>query len=87
MPDAGPALVRPAQAEREIGLTAVEHLAKRALQHAATGEPIMVVAEPLDAMLAGEIGLRGTRLGDPQIVEAEVGRQAQPPLSALSRRS
>ena len=45
-----------------------------ALEDAAPGEPIVVVAEPVDAVLLGKLGLRSTGLGKAEIVKSEVGR-------------
>ena len=52
-PDRRPVLVRPAEAEREVGLAAREHLVERALEQPATGEPVVPVAERLDAVRGG----------------------------------
>ena len=71
-PTAGPALIGPAKAEGEIGLTCAEDLSDGTLQQLLTTEPIVVVAEAMDAVLAGEIGLLLTHLRKTEVVVAEI---------------
>lgn len=49
VPAAGPVFVRPAEAEREIWFTCSQYVFEGALQHPAAIEPIMVIAEAMDA--------------------------------------
>ena len=58
VPATRPRLVRPAEAEREVGLAGREHLVERPLEQPLPAEPVVVVAERLDAGLARERGLR-----------------------------
>src|SRR5581483_645977 len=71
----GPVLVGPADAEREVGTPAPEHLVERPLEEAPAAEPIVVVAEPVNAVRAGELRLLVAHLRDPEVVEPELGRQ------------
>ncbi len=77
VPAPRPVLVRPADAEREVGFAAAVHLVERTLEQAPPVEPVVVVAEAVDAVAARERGLRGARLGDAQVVEAEIRRQVR----------
>ena len=72
VPPARPRLVRPAEAEREVGLARGQHLGERPLEESLPVEPVVVVAEAVYPVLAGELGLRLARLGQPKIVEAQV---------------
>ena len=57
------------------GLPGGQHLVEGALQQPLPLEPVVVVAEAVDAVLPGEVGLGLARLGQAQVVEAEVRRQ------------
>ena len=67
-------MVGPAQAERKVRLAGLQDLVDRTLKDAAATEPVVVIAKALDAVLACQIGLRLPRLGQAQIVEAQVRR-------------
>jgi hypothetical protein len=83
VPDAGPGLVRPGKAEREVGLARGEDLVEGPLEDAPTGaEPVVPVAEAFDAGLPRHPGLRDPRLRDAQVVEAEVGGDVRLPVPA-----
>ena len=70
-----PAFVGPGQREREIGFAAGQHLVEGAFkQPFAVTEPVMPVDEALDTVFAGHIRLRLSRLGDPQVVIPQIGR-------------
>ena len=70
-----PAFVGPGQREREIGFAAGQHLVEGAFEQPfAVTEPVMPVDEALDAVFAGQIRLRLPRLGDPQVVIPQIGR-------------
>ena len=60
---AGPGLVGPAEAEREVGRARLEHLVERALEQAPALEPVVVVAEAVDAVVPARAppGPRGSR--------------------------
>src|SRR5205807_466385 len=49
-----------------------ENLFEGALQQPLSTEPIVVIAEALDTVRRGELGLSGPRLGRAKVVEAEV---------------
>ena len=65
VPGAGPVLVRPRQAEGEVRLATGEHLLERALEHAASLEPVVVVAEAFDPVATSELGLQRRALRAP----------------------
>ena len=72
---AAPCVVGPAQAEGEVGLAAVQHLVEGAFQQlAAVAEPVMPVAETLDAGLTGQLGLPLAHHGVKQVVVAQLAR-------------
>src|SRR5215472_2121063 len=73
MPDSGPRLIGPAETEGKFWLARFEHLVEGALQDSSSREPVVPVAERLDAVGLGHFGLGGTGLGHAEIVEAEVG--------------
>ena len=73
VPRARPRLVRPAEQEREVGLAALQHLVERSLEQSPSGEPVVVVAERVEAVRGGELRLRRPHLGHAEVVVAEVG--------------
>src|SRR5215510_3366881 len=77
MPDSGPGLVGPANAEWKIGFARCKNFLEWTLEYPATGKPVVVVAKPLDAIRAGQIGLFLTGLGNAQIVKAEIRRNVR----------
>ena len=74
VPMAAPGVVGPGEAEGEVRLLGGDHLLEGALQEAFPGEPVMPVAEGLDAGAAGQLRLRGAGFRDAQVIEAEIGR-------------
>src|SRR5690606_16768842 len=85
-PRVGPRLVRPPEAERKVGLAAREHLRARPVQEPSTTEPVVPVAEPLEAGAPGQFGLRAPALGETEVVEPEVGRDPRLTVSAEEAR-
>ena len=77
VPGTSPVLIGPAEAEGEVGFARCQHLVKGAFQNTPAVEPVMVVTEAVDAVLSCQFGLRLTRLGKSQVVEAEVCRQVR----------
>ncbi len=75
VPHPRPVLVGPAQAEGEVGLATGQHLVERPLEDAPAVEPVVVVDEAADAVLARQRRLRFPHLGHAQVVEAEIGWQ------------
>ena len=75
VPDAGPGLIGPAQAEREVWLSRAEDLIDRAFQQPKASQPIVIITESFDSVFLGETGLRGPCLWEPEIVETKIGRQ------------
>ena len=73
VPAARPVLVRPAHAERKIGLAGLQHFVERPLEQPPAVEPVVVVAKAVDAVFAREIRLRDPRLRNAQVVEPEIG--------------
>ena len=70
-----PRLVGPAEAEGEVGLAALHHLAEGAFQlFMAVTKPVFVVAESRDASLACKGGLSLTHLWQTKVVESQVSR-------------
>src|SRR5262245_18840819 len=72
-----PFLVGPAQAERKVGLAGFQNFLKWTLQQAAAVEPVVVIAEAVDSVFAGQVGLSLPRLWQSQVVEAQIGRQVR----------
>ncbi len=72
VPAAGSVFVGPAEAEGEIGLARAEDLSDGPLQQLLAAEPVVVEAEGMDAVLAGEIGLLLTVFRKALVVIAEV---------------
>src|SRR5215216_392723 len=69
-----PAMIGPARTEREVGTPRLEHLVEGSLQEAPALEPVMIVAKPVYPVLLCQIRLGLAHLGQPQIVESQVGR-------------
>src|SRR4051812_3099478 len=74
-PDRRPMLVRPSETEGQTRVPALEHLLKRSFGQAASGEPVVPVAERLDAVTLGQRGLGLPCLCEPKIIETELARQ------------
>lgn len=71
VPDSCPAFVCPAEAEWKIRFTRLEDGLEGAIQDSApASEPIVVVAERLDAMVAGQVSLGLANFRDSQVVKA-----------------
>src|SRR6266545_7914599 len=73
MPDSRTCLIRPSEAEGKLWLSRLEHLGEGALEDLSPREPIVPIAEGLDA-----VSLRHFRLGcscfrQTEVVEPEVG--------------
>lgn len=73
IPCPGPRLVRPAEEKRQRRLTPCKNLVEWLLEHSPTVEPVVVVAERLDAVGRRHVGLGLPGLGHSQVVEAEIG--------------
>jgi hypothetical protein len=73
-PPTRPCLIRPSKAEREIGFPRGEHLVQWPCEQAAALEPVVPVAERLNAVRAGEFRLLLAHLRDAKVVVAEHGR-------------
>ena len=85
VPGAAPVLVGPGQAVGEVRLAAGADLLDRALQQPVAVEPVVVVAEAADAVLPRQRRLRGARLGQAQVVEAELARQVRLVMALVER--
>src|SRR5262245_8635838 len=75
IPTTCPVLISPAEAKREIWMTAAQHFIERAFQKTSPAEPVVIVTETMYPILARQLSLPLTRFGDTQIVKAEVGGQ------------
>jgi len=73
VPTPRPVLVRPADAEWKVGLSRSQNLVQRSFQEALAGEPVPVVAEPMEPVLAGERRLLDARLSDAKVIETKIG--------------
>src|SRR4051794_17959378 len=69
IPSPGPVFVGPTEHEREIRLAGCQHLFRRPLQQAFSVEPIMIVAETLNAILLGQVSLCLSCLRQSEIVK------------------
>ncbi len=74
VPPAGPVLVGPHDAEREVEVAADERL-DRPVEQALPGEPVVVVHEALDAGRGRHLRLRPPHVVRAEVVEAQVGGQ------------
>lgn len=72
-----PALVGPAEAEREIWLARGQHFGERALELPPACAPVVEIAESVDAVCASQVGLRQTHLGHTQVAVAEIRRNSR----------
>ena len=72
VPAASPVLVGPAQAEGKVRSTGFQHAFQGHFQKAPPTEPVIVVAEAVDAVAAGQVGLLFHHLRDAQVVIAEI---------------
>ena len=77
VPDAGPSLIGPAQAERKVRRAACDHLVEGALEQTLAGEPVVVIAKSCDAVLSCELRLLNPGLRDPEVVKPEIGRHVR----------
>ena len=77
LPAAAQIPVHPHQAERHVRAAVLEHVVERAPPRAVTLEPVVLVAERVDAVRRGDAGLSGAGLRQTQVVEAEIARQAR----------
>src|SRR4029079_11271076 len=77
VPDSCPRLVGPAQTEGKVRLARGKHFVEWPLDDALASEPVVVIAERLDAVLPCELGLGDAGLRQTQVVEAEVRRDVR----------
>ena len=77
VPAARPVFVGPADAEGEGAGAAVHQILQRAVQDAAALEPVVVIAEAVDAVAAGQFELRIGGVGQAQVVVAQAGGPAR----------
>src|SRR5262249_14338248 len=68
-----PRLVRPTDAERKVRFAGSQHVVEGALQDAPAGEPVVGVAETMNAVLPLELRLGRARLRRTAVVEPEAG--------------
>src|SRR3972149_2397322 len=73
VPSAGPVLVSPAEAERDIGLVCLEHALNGHLKHPLPREPVIIEAEAVYAVSLCKLRLLYHHLFGAQVVEAQVG--------------
>src|SRR5258708_7883283 len=66
IPPPRPALIRPAQAKGEFGLSTFPDFVYGAFQNLAPMEPVMVVAKAVDSIFGCQLGLGRPRLRQPQ---------------------
>jgi len=76
-PATRPGFIGPVQAEREVGHSAGKHLVNRALEQSTAVEPVVPVAEALDAVALRQLGLGGPRIRQSQIVITHVRGQSR----------
>ena len=70
-----PVVVRPSEAEGEVGFARPQHFGERPLHQAFSVVPVMPVAEGGHGVGLRQFGLRGTNLRQAEVVEAEFGRE------------
>lgn len=64
VPTTGPVFIGPAEAEGEVGLLGCEDVVEGAFEEAFAGEPVVVVAEAVEAVGLGEVGLGFAGFGE-----------------------
>src|SRR3974390_2991597 len=73
VPDTGPRFICPTKTKRKTRLARFKHFMERALQEAAPiSEPLMIIAERRDPMVACHSSLRLPGLRKPKIVVSQV---------------
>ena len=77
VPATGPALVGPVDAEGHIEVGHGEQVLQRGFEQAAAVEPVVMEAEAVYAVAAGEGDLAAKHVGRTEVVEAELARQAR----------
>src|SRR5688572_16218711 len=77
VPDARPALIRPAKAEWEIRFPRLHDLLERPLQQSFAREPVVPVAKAFDPGRSCEGRLGDARFRESQVVKAQVRRDAR----------
>ncbi len=85
VPAPRPVLVGPADAERKIGFAAREHFGEGSLEQLPAAEPVIVVAERVDAVRTREHRLRLAYAGIREIVIAELTGHVGLPVSVEIR--
>src|SRR3546814_15618971 len=69
-----PVFVGPAQAERKRRPAALQHRLDRPLQQTLAGKPVVVIAEPTDAITPRQRGLLLHHLRRAQVLVTQIGR-------------
>src|SRR6185369_15304235 len=69
IPTPRPVLIRPAQAKRHIAFRILQHVVQRLMQDALSGEPIVVIAKRVDAVLLRQCNLLMTHFAQTQIIK------------------
>jgi hypothetical protein len=74
LPTGVPAVIRPTQTEREVGLTGMNDFVYRALQDPSRTKPVMVKTKSFDAVALRQICLSLASLWQAQIIKSQVCR-------------
>ena len=86
VPAASPVLVGPTEAEGKVRSAGPQHPFEWHFQQPFPTEPVVVVAEAVDAVATRQFGLMLHDIDDPKVVETEVGRQAGLKMALENRR-
>jgi hypothetical protein len=73
VPTPRPIVVCPAETEGKLGTAGGQHLVEGSVQEAPTVKPIVVMAEPTEAVFLRQVCLRVSRFRKAKVVEAQVG--------------
>ena len=77
VPPSRPVLIRPTQTKRHIAPFVLEHIVNGFVQQPLPGEPIVVIAERVDAVGLRQLDLLAANLTKPQVIKAEIRRQVR----------
>src|SRR6478735_7492123 len=72
VPHTSPILVGPTQHERKVRLPRPQYFLEWPFEESLTVEPVVVIAEAVDAVTSGKRRLRFASLGKSQVVEAQI---------------
>ena len=85
VPNSCPIVIGPTEAKWKIWRAKLENFVDREFQQPGPAEPVVVIAEAVDAILGRKGSLSSSRLGQPKIIETEIGGQMRLVVSTKTR--